>query len=226
MARYCCFICCSKPKLYLTEQLKQLPEQSEAYLTSLQALLSELQFLVNMLFVWLICATFGHLLLNNSRILFAELTFNSLIVFLKCEGTYTESKLTTGKGIYDSTASENYVMRASITPWVLCSRLLSSTFADSGKKNLEHQRYILEMDETPEELQAIVSDMRSFLAARETIASIKNQQDLANTEHIHQFNQQSRAMPVNNEQGLLQQPEQDVAASQQQLPPKTGPEPG
>ena len=80
----------------------------------------------------------------------------SVIVIIS-EGTYTESKLTTGKGIYYSTSSENYVMRSSLTPWIISSRIMTSTFADSGAKNVEHPRHILEMQDNPEEMQEHLS---------------------------------------------------------------------
>lgn len=178
---------------------------------------NESQWLLALVFSWLICQAFGKLLENYLHTFWAELNFNSLLVYFKCEGTYTESKLTTGKGIYDSTASENYVMRTSITPWIISSRVMTSTFADSGAKNVEHPRHILEMDENPEEMQAILTDIQSFLSDRETIASIKNQQDLANAEQIFHINQQSRAMPVTPEKAAehatLATPQQDADAS-------------
>ena len=96
---------------------------------------------------------------------------------------------------------------------------MSSTFADSGAKNVEHPRHILEMQDNPQELQAILDDIQGFLSDRETIASIKNQQDLSNTEQIYQINQQSRAMPVNSDQATLASPQQDAEASTS-LPPE------
>lgn len=183
-------------------------------------LLNESQFVLSLVFTWLIAHSFGRLLENYSHTFWAELQFDSLLVYLKCEGTYTESKLTTGKGIYDSTASENYVMRSSLTPWIITSRVMTSTFADSGSKNVEHARHILEMSDNPEELQTILDDIRSFFSDRETIASIKNNQDLSNTEQIYQINQQSRAMPVTSDQATLASPQQDAEGSTGTLPPE------
>lgn len=189
-------------------------ERNSAAATQLGVtLFNEGQFLLTLLFIWLICQSFGRLLETYCHTFWAELTFNSLLVYLKCEGTYTESKLTTGKGIYDSTASENYVMRTSLTPWIISSRITTSTFADSGAKNVEHPRHILEMQENQQEMQAILDDIQQFLKARETIASIKNHQDLSNTEQIYQINQQSRAMPVTSDQALLANPQEDAEGS-------------
>lgn len=200
--------------LELVHQFQAIARPSDAATQSFViSLFNESQFILSLLFSWLICHSFGRLLENYSHTFWAELNFNSLLVYLKCEGTYTESKLTTGKGIYDSTASENYVMRSSLTPWIISSRIMSSTFADSGAKNVEHPRHILEMEDNPQEMQAILDDIQSFMSNRETIASIKNAQDLSNTEQIYQINQQSRAMPVTSDQATLASPQQDADAS-------------
>lgn len=200
--------------LALVREFTALAKPSDAVSQNFMInLFNESQLMLSLIFSWLICHSFGRLLENYSHTFWAELNFDSLLVYLKCEGTYTQSKLTTGKGIYDSTSSENYVMRSSLTPWIISSRIMSSTFADSGAKNVEHPRHILEMQDNPQEMQAILDDIKSFLSERETIANIKNSQDLSNTEQIYQINQQSRAMPVTPDQASLASPQQDAAAS-------------
>ncbi|MDX1536951.1 hypothetical protein [Arsukibacterium sp.] len=200
--------------LALIREFAALARPGDAVMQSFVVnLFNESQFILSLIFSWLICHSFGRLLENYSHTFWAELNFDSLLVYLKCEGTYTQSKLTTGKGIYDSTSSENYVMRSSLTPWIISSRIMSSTFADSGAKNVEHPRHILEMQDNPQEMQAIIDDIQSFLSARETIANVKNAQDLSNTEQIYQINQQSRAMPVTPDQASLASPQQDAEAS-------------
>src|SRR5690606_32470499 len=160
----------AQPVLTLVREYMALARPSDAVTQGFVVnLFNESQFILSLIFSWLICHSFGRLLENYSHTFWAELNFDSLLVYLKCEGTYTQSKLTTGKGIYDSTASENYVMRSSLTPWIITSRIMSSTFADSGAKNVEHPRHILEMQENPEEMQSIIADIRSFFSDRETI---------------------------------------------------------
>lgn len=204
----------SKAVLALWQQYQALTSPSDnQHLQYLIALFNESQFLLSLLFFWLIASSFGRLLENYAHTFWAELNFRSLLIYLKCEGTYTESKLTTGKGIYDSTASENYVMRSSLTPWIISSRITTSTFADSGAKNVEHPRHIMEMDDNQPEMQAILDDIQSFLSDRETIARIKNSSDLNSAEQIYNINQQSRAIPVQQDQATLASPEQDAAAS-------------
>ena len=137
--------------------------------------------------------TFSRVFQNFSHAFWAEMQFKSLIVYFQCKGTYTSSKLSTGTSIYDSTRSENVLVRSSITPWVLASRIVSSTFAASGSMNLEHARYILEMHKAEDDLKAIIDDLRDFMQNREAIASINNEKDLAATSRIFQVNQQTRA---------------------------------
>ncbi|MCU4677089.1 hypothetical protein N7931_15755 [Catenovulum sp. 2E275] len=148
-------------------------------------------FLVT-LFSWQAVSAAGKILANGSRLFWAEIHFSSLLMWMKTEGTYTESKISTGMSIHDSTRSENVVVRSSITPWILSSRIRTSTFATSGTQNLEMPRYILELTKNSGELNTIIDEIKGFLKNREAIASIQNEGDLKNAETIYQVNQQSR----------------------------------
>jgi len=149
------------------------------------------------LFIWaMVFRIFGRLLANSAHLFFAEIQFESLLVYFKCEGTFTESKISTGTGIHDSTRSENILVRSSITPWVIVSRVVSTTFAGTGMQNLEHPRHILEMHKADDELAAIKNDVVNFLKDRESIAAITSERDLGNASQIHQLNQQTRAIPT------------------------------
>ncbi|WLQ11979.1 hypothetical protein O5O45_19815 [Hahella aquimaris] len=140
--------------------------------------------------------SFARLLSGAAHLFFAEIQFESLLVYFKCEGTFTESKISTGTGIHDSTRSENTLVRCSITPWVIVSRIVSTTFAATGMRNLEHPRHILEMHRDDEQLQEIKHDVVAFLKDRESIAAITSERDLGNASQIHQLNQQTRAIPT------------------------------
>lgn len=144
---------------------------------------------------WLTLNAASTLLNNASHKFWGEIQFSSLLMYMKTEGTYTESKISTGMSIHDSTRSENVVVRSSITPWVITSRLLTSIFATSGAKNLESPRFIMGMSKNDEELAKIIDEIKTFLRGREAIASITNESDLQNASTIHQINQQTRALP-------------------------------
>lgn len=150
------------------------------------------QFLT-LLFAFLTVSFGGRILVNLTHLLWSEIQFSSLLMSMKTEGTYTESKISTGMAYNDSTRSENVVVRSSITPWVLSSRILTSTYATTGMQNLEMPRLILEMDSNDQELETIVHEIRTFLKGREFIASINNEQDLANAERIYQVNKISKS---------------------------------
>lgn len=166
-------------------------------LTKLQmGIFEDFVLLVNIGFAWLICSVFGRLLSNLSHIFWGEMLFESLLIYFKCEGTFTESKLSTGTGIYDSTQSENVVVRSSITPWLIVSRILSSTFSGVGSRNLEYPRHILEMKSDNQEMSSIIEDLKSFMRDREAIVTIRNERDLDATSSIAQINQQTRAIPM------------------------------
>jgi len=153
---------------------------------------------LHMLLISIIFKSFSSLLCNSAHLFFAEIQFESLLVYFKCEGTFTESKISTGTGIHDSTRSENTLVRSSLTPWIIVSRIVTTTFASTGLRNLEHPRYILEMHKDEAQLQEIKHDVISFLKDRESIASITSARDLGNASQIYQLNQKTRAIPVSH----------------------------
>jgi len=166
-------------------------------------------YIIQMLAIASIIGNFGKMLTNGAHAFFAELNFESLLVDFKAEGTFTESKLSTGMSIHDSTRSENTLVRSSITPWVMTSRLVTSTFAGVGQKNLEYTRTILEMHKAPNELADIKNDLMTFLKDREAVATIRNEKELSSIAGIHELNEQARvsnATALNNA-GSLEAPE-------------------
>jgi hypothetical protein len=158
---------------------------------------------VHIILVGFLVKSFARLLTTTAHLFFAEMQFESLLVYFKCEGTFTESKISTGTGIHDSTRSENTLVRSSTTPWVVVSRIISTSFAATGMKNLEHPRHILEMHKDDAQLEEIKNDVISFLKDRESIASITSERDLGNASQVHQLNQQTRAIPTAYESNLL-----------------------
>ena len=89
------------------------------------------------------------------------------------------------------------------------------SFAESGARNLEYPRHILEMHKADDSLKQIELEIRTFLRDRETVASINNDKDLASAARIHQVNQQSRAVTP----GQLAAPPTPMV---QQQPPVAG----
>ena len=114
-------------------------------------------------------------------------------MYMKTEGTFTESKISTGMSIHDSTRSENVIVKSSITPWIVSSRITTSTFASSGQNNVEMPRYVMSMHKNQDELDMMVQEIRDFLRGRETIAGFTNTKDLQQAENILRVNQASRS---------------------------------
>jgi hypothetical protein len=170
---------------------------------------------IHIFLIGLLLRAFAQLLTLNAHLFFAEMQFESLLVYFKCEGTFTESKISTGKGINDSTQSENTLVRSSITPWVIVSKVISTTFAATGMKNLEHPRHIMELHKDDHQLAEIKADVVSFLKDRESIASITSERDLGNASQLYQLNEQTRAKVEGAESAKLQQ-EQGGAYIKQQ----------
>lgn len=137
---------------------------------------------------------FGSVISTIGNAFWAEMQFRSLLLELSIEGTYTESRLSTGNSIYDSTRSENVVVRSNITPWFLLSNLLTTTFAVSGTMNLEQERYILSLNKADDTLAAVLHELDDFFASRQTIAGI-NEVDLQSASQIYQMNEKTRYQP-------------------------------
>lgn len=161
--------------------------------SSLMLLAATAMTAIHFLLIGYVLRAFARLAANIAHLFYAEIQFESMLIYFKCEGTFTESKISTGAGIHDSTRSENTLVRSSITPWVIVSRIVSTTFAATGMKNLEHPRHILEMHKSDNELASIRNDVIEFLKDRESIASITSNRDLGNASQIHQLNEQTRA---------------------------------
>lgn len=138
--------------------------------------------------VWI----FGGIITIYANGFWAEIQYESEIVYFQCKGTYTQSKVSTGASIYDSTRSENIIVKTSLTPWVLACRIISSSFTKSGPNNFEFPRLILEMHKSDENLATIIRELKEFIDDRENIAGVFKNKDLAAASQIYQINEQSR----------------------------------
>jgi hypothetical protein len=165
-----------------------------------QYLINEFEIIFMIMIIWL----FGKSLANFAHAFWAEMRFESLMVFFQCQGTYSESKLSTGTSIYDSTRSENIVVRSSITPWLLSCTIISICFAESGKRNLEFSRHIMEMHSAHKEHNTILNELLDFIRSRSTIAGINSEEDLDSAYNIHQMNKKTRTDYINHKKNTGQ----------------------
>ena len=165
-----------------------------------------------LLFAFLTVRAASKLLKEASHLFWGEMHFTSLLMFMKTEGTFTESKISTGMAYNDSTRSENEVVRSSITPWVITTRAHTSTFATTGVSNLEQPRFLLSMTKNDGELENIKREIIDFLKGREYIASITNESDLRNVSNISSVNVQTKqALADGSHDALENLSEEDIA---------------
>ncbi|NHN29429.1 hypothetical protein [Paenibacillus agricola] len=132
---------------------------------------------------------FGSAAQTLSHLFWAEMHFSSYLIHFQGEGTYTESKLSVGMAITDSTRSENTFVRTSFSPWLLVSRLMTSTQAGSGAGNLAGPRFVTSMHRADDLLDHLVGKIRRYLGDREIIATTISNKDLGAIQTIYAFNE-------------------------------------
>jgi len=136
---------------------------------------------------------FAYYLNRIAHLFYSEVLFSSYLVHFFSDGTYTESKVSSGMSVYDSNRSENTIVNSSATPWILVSKIVTSTFADSSTKNLEGNRYILEMYKADEFLNSLVGGFTNYFKNRKLIVGLENQADIQNSMKFHNLNELSRS---------------------------------
>jgi hypothetical protein len=124
-------------------------------------------------------------------------------------GTFSESRIATGMSIHDSTRSENLIVRSSLTPWLLVSRIRSSTLTVSGSRNLEQPRLILGMEDNDRLSGELVADARAFLRDRQIMATVGSEADLQAAANIYQMNERTRAKTAGRDDNLISQDNRD-----------------
>lgn len=137
---------------------------------------------------------FGWTLALVAHALYSEVRFESRLLHLSIDnGTFARSKLSTGMSIHDSTRSENEVVRSSLTPWVLCTRLQSVTYLGSGVGKLERARWVLSMERDDAFLDSVVQALRRFISSRQLVAGVTANADFGAASTIHRMNELTRA---------------------------------
>lgn len=159
-----------------------------SHVMSIESVTESLTKILTLLFAALVLYSSGNVLERISHMFWSELRFKSLLLWMKMDGTFTESKISTGMAVYDSNRSENTVVRSSITNWLICSRITSATFAESGIDNVEGMRFVYEMEKDDIEMQNVMNEFKEFLESRENIAGM-SKKDLENSASFNAVNQ-------------------------------------
>ncbi|MBP1971362.1 hypothetical protein J2Z83_003501 [Virgibacillus natechei] len=145
--------------------------------------------LFNGIFYPVVLYVSGNSLLTFAHLYWGEMQFRSHLIQFQGEGTYSESKLSVGMAITDSTRSENTVVRTSYSSWFLVTEIVTSTQARSGVNTLDRPRYILSMNKADELKNHLVDQMREFLDERELIASSASNKDGNAIQSIYAINE-------------------------------------
>ncbi len=157
-----------------------------------------LQSIYQTLFFPLLLFLFSEIIVLMVHYFYSEILFKSFLVHFFAEGTYTESRVSTGMSVYDSNRSENTVVRTSATPWLLVSEIISSTFSDSTTNNLEGKRYVMEMYKADGLRDEIVNGIKYYLNNQEMLANIDSKKDLDNTAKYFKINEATRGKISDN----------------------------
>lgn len=147
----------------------------------------------NELFYPIVLGLSGFSALLLAHMYWAEMHFTSYLIQFQGEGTYTESKVSVGMAITDSTRSENTIVRSSFSPWLLVTRLVTSTLAGSGSGNLSGPRYIISMHKADDLLSHLVQKTRGFVQNREIIANATSSKDFDTLKQIYAMNEAAPA---------------------------------
>ena len=155
---------------------------------------------------------FGRTIVNVVHSFWCEVQFDSLIVFIECSGTYSESKISIGKAIHDSASSEHYVVRSRLTSMLIVVKAVTSTFVGRGSRSFDSPRYLLEFDGAPGELESILGEFREFLQSLSHVAPIRSDEDASTISTLVGLNRQASGRgelkPGDNPQdNLLNAPE-------------------
>lgn len=157
----------------------------------------------NIFFLPIVFYIFSLYLTITAHLHWSELRFESYLVHFFAEGTYSESKISTGMSVYDSTRSENTVVRSSLSPWLLSSKITTCTFVDSGNQNLLGPRFVLEMNKSDNFQKTLVDGLYKFISGREIIANVSSEKDLQNTIGINTLNNNFRQSLLDISNNLL-----------------------
>jgi hypothetical protein len=164
-----------------------------------------LQTVLGALVLWVA----GQLISHTAGVYVSEIEFESDLIAFAVTGTFSESRIATGMSIHDSTRSENLIVRSSLTPWLLVSRIRSSTLTVSGSRNLEQPRLILGMEDNDRLSGELVADARAFLRDRQIMATVGSEADLQAAANIYQMNERTRAKTAGRDDNLISQDNRD-----------------
>ena len=120
----------------------------------------------------IILGIFGSIVAKSANIFWAEMQFESTLVYFRAEGTYREAIRHFGK--HERMGVEKSNMESTINPWIQISTVISSCFTSSGSQNMEFPRIILAMHKHNDLLDDIVNETKAFNLLHGKLAGVQN----------------------------------------------------
>ncbi len=163
--------------------------------------------LLNLIFSMLVLWILSKVLKGATVLFFSEIKFSSLLIHFKTEGTFSESKISTGASIYDSNRSENSVIRSSINQWIVASQVISTTFLGTTIAKFDNARYVMEMSADDNKIDAVLNDLKKFVKSRNMVADVaESSESLRTSEHIQKMNEKNLASLKNTDKSKVVYP--------------------
>ncbi len=131
---------------------------------------------------------FGARLSSFAHKFWAEVFFSSYLVYFRAEGSYEQSKVTTGAAREDTLRSENKLVRSKMAVTLVCGRTNTATLARFGTGPLNYLRFLQAIQPAPEIQARIISDIESLLASSRNVA-VHGHADVSSLLGIQQFNE-------------------------------------
>ena len=167
-----------------------------------------LDHIINSLYYPLLIFLLGTTLKEIAHLFYAEILFESHLVHIKTEGSFSESKVSTGMGVHDSNRSENTITNTQSTLFIYVSKIISTTFANSSTQNLEDNRYILELYKDDTFINEVDHGILNDFSNKDVLVSLHSKNDLDNSLKYHNLNNLTRngqSKPTNETDAVLKE---------------------
>ncbi|MBK1640071.1 hypothetical protein CKO24_13585 [Rhodothalassium salexigens DSM 2132] len=127
-------------------------------------------------------------LFRAATLLRAEMWFRSKLVLLELQGTFQETRMVVGKGVHDSTMSENQMIRAELTERIWCAELLSSSFVGVTAASFRRPRHMLRLEMDDATLDAINRSLHEYEQGTQNVAGLQSQTDVETVQQFQALN--------------------------------------
>ncbi|CAH0532256.1 hypothetical protein VST7929_00068 [Vibrio stylophorae] len=127
----------------------------------------------------------------------AEVRWQSRLISFEMNGTATRTHQRSGNKITDTHQTENIITRCSMTAWLWCAKIQSTSFVNLYGRGLRSPRTILDITEDGSSAQQVLNNIQQFLGSRSnTVSLAQNEKDLEAAQQMSALNQSAEAPAV------------------------------